>query len=116
MAETAELTRTERALLDLLRSRTDIGTCYLVDAGRGRYALVAPQRQSPVRHARLRAFNDSTIRQLVGLGLIEITREWTEIAGGYDGRKRLDSRDGQVVTLTDAGRAAAVPGTGSDGA
>lgn len=100
----ADLTRTERDLLRLLRFRENMGPQYLASASRGRRTLIVPQLHTS-RRGRLRAFNDSTVTGLARRGLIEVKAEWVYL-GGYDGRRHLESTDGQSVVLTDAGRAA----------
>lgn len=111
MNDAVKLTRTERDLLKILQFRESMGTSYLIHGGRDRVGLVVPSMVTGARLSRLRAFNGRTARLLERRGLITIAREWAEL--DYDGRQHLDSSDGQVVALTDAGRAAITLGATS---
>lgn len=99
------LTEPQVQLLADLVARGQHGQCYLVGAGRGRYALVAPDGSG--RLYRLRAMNGKTVDRPHELGLVEhaFYRD-----GGqrieFRGRRPLDGRVGSSIVPTDAGRTA----------
>ncbi len=100
------LTETGRKLLREI-ARHDDGACFLIEAGRGRVALVVPARGAPGDRRRAFAVNfAATVRPLWQTGLIEVTERYDPV-WPYAGRtSHLDSKDGRPVRITDTGRAA----------
>jgi hypothetical protein len=101
MSTSAPLTRTERDLLTRLFFRADLGQSYLVQAGRGRIALVVPQMLDSNPLSRSRAYNWPTIRSLIARGLIEVPDGHEPLRFAH--RERLDSDSGERVNLTAEG-------------
>lgn len=96
------MSRATKRLLDHLRWREAMGTCYLAQAGRGRFVLVVPELRNGGPLARVDAFNGRTVDDAETAGLVTIgaDRESHE----YRGRRHLEGRADRTIALTDTGR------------
>lgn len=102
----AQLSRSARDLLGRLAFRSP-DPCYLVEAARGRSALIVTTMLASKSLSRSKAYNWSTVRDLEEAGLIA-TGEDGEVPA-YDYRERGDGRWGNQIWITFAGRAALAP-------
>lgn len=94
------ITNPERKIVTALKKYARFGPAYFVQAGHGRIALVVHDGHEL---RRIVGITYVTWRGLQRHGLVTVANESVRIE--YYGRKHLDSRDGELVTLTENGKA-----------
>lgn len=108
MSDQITLTPAERKLLGQLQRSAPNGQGYLVQAMRGRYALVAPSLRWGNPLVRFDSYNWSTIDGLRRFDLLTVADDWQPNLPQFEDPQRGDSTGGYAITLTDAGKQAAL--------